>query len=1330
MIPQQTLDQIIQSADIVDVISEYIRLQKAGANHKCVCPFHEDKDASLVVSPAKKLWKCFGCGEGGNVLSFVQKHESISFPEAVKIVAKKYNITVPEKELTDEDRKKLHEREALYIALQAAQEHFAANLQRDNAAGQYLASRNIPTEILTKYGAGFSLKDFKALFNELTKKGYAKDTLLKAGLINEKEPDKCSTASFPSRGKSSPNGEGWGRIYDRFINRITFPFHDLSGRIIGFTGRAIPEPEHQGSNLPPSGGQRGAKYLNSPDSELFNKGKTLFGIYQAKQHIQNLNKVYVVEGQFDVLTLVSTGYFNTVCGSGTAFTTDQARLIRKFTDNVTLIYDGDKAGVKAAIRNIDILLLQGLNVRAALLPAGQDPDTHARKLGKEKFDKWLKKNEVDFITFLWKIHEEELNDPIRKTEVLESIAQSIANVPSPIARANYIANLATRFKADTALLTGLVAKSTPSLPSLNSLKSSNQPAQIFGLDEAKSLLGQDKKVLTITYDPAVFSEDWGANPTIFITGTPSANDIQDIRAVSYVINCRDVIQVNSDMEEPPVLQLLKSMHLSGFSVTVTVPTDRAPVYSFTEFYIMCYSEFKNESEYIQNTAIERCAELLSHADAITLNVRLKDYAQDLGITKLGLEKVIKPFLDKRKAEQRFKNDATEDDDVIPLSSSRLPDYVQENDELMRLYNQHGFFPMLDKKERKIAYVFRQKNAFVRVGNFYIEPLLHIYDKNSEANKRVVELTQRRMPYPIYMEWISKEMITMQSFRQRLWEEGDINFSNGSQMYLDSINESWEGKFRRCTELRMYGYYDEGFFAFSNGIYHEVDQEWKFQEVNDLGLVEHNGLNYYIPVYSKIYRNERRDNDKYFLDRFIRFRQPSNPITFKRWAELMNEVYRENQNGKWGIIYTFMCAFRSDIFEVDRIFTAPFFIGPTGSGKSQIAYSIRAIFMSSDAPIFNLNQGTDAALFTLMEKYRNIPVILDEYNDQQISDVKFQGLKAAVFDGEGKQKRKDAASKELDTSEVNAPLIICGQESPQRDDNSLANRSIVRNVPKKDDRTQREDDVFKELKEYEKEGLQNILLEILKMKKTVRENYTRIQREVYRELKNSVRENVVNTDGLSRILNTYSMFLAMCKVVETYSDFEMPFTYAEFYDIVQKELIKQVESISSSNRLYNFFSIIDTLIDNRHIIEGRDFKIEQPAKLTLKKNGNVTYEKALDPADIQVIHLRIDNIYPHYMRYVGKEALTRASLVAYLQSHESWIGASKATRFSWKESIETTSGLRTQVDIDQSVPDPTMRRIMVDKSKVTSSVVLNYDVLKELLDIDYQREEVEQPDVIF
>lgn len=1291
MIPQEIIDRIIQSADIVGIISEFITLRKTGANYKCICPFHDDKDASLVVSPAKKMWKCFGCGEGGNVIAFVQKNETMTFPEAVNYVAAKCNISVPQRELTDEEEKIIKEREALFIALQAAQEHFRSNLKNQDAAN-YLKNRNISHETLDKFGAGYAPKDFTLLSKTLTQKGYETKNLISAGLLNPKE----------------------NKIFDRFINRITFPFYDLSGRIIGFTGRSIEESDF-------------AKYLNSPDTDLFEKGKTLFGLHQAKQSIQIKNEVYLVEGQFDVLALHETGYHNVICGSGTAFTNDQAKLIKRFTDNVTLIYDGDTAGVKAAIRNIDILLAHSLKVWAVLLPKGQDPDSYVRKQGKEKFDKWLNKNRVDFITFIYKIHADELNDPILKTEVLQSIAQSIASVPSRLARNNYTTALATRFQSDEALLNDLIKKSISPVISRGD-NIAIEPG-VYGLDEARELIGQDKKELTLTYDPQIFSEDWGSKPTIFIVGEPDSTDIQEIRSVSYVINCRDHLVINDDMIEPPALEFLKKLHLSGFTVNILKSinsknegTTQYEVYSFLETYINLYSDFNGDTEFRQNTAIERCAELLSYADELTLSIRVKEYAQALGINKLAFEKVIKPFSDKRKSEIRFKNDLNDDDDVIKISAYEIPDYVQKSEELTRQLNQHGFFPMLDKKERKIAYMFKKSNSFVRVGNFYIEPLLHIYDKNSEHNKRVVELTQRRKPYPQYIEWVSKDMITMQSFRQRLWEEGDITFSNGTQEYLNAINESWEGKFKLCTELRMYGYYDDGFFAFSNAIYHQVNEVWQLQEINDLGLVEHNGLNYYIPVYSKIYRNERRDNDKYYLDRFARYREPKIKIEFSEWASLMNEVYKENENGKWAIIYTFMCAFRSDIFNVDRIFTALFFIGPTGSGKSEIAYSIRSIFMQLESPIFNLNQGTDAAMFTLMEKYRDIPVILDEYNDNQISDVKFQGLKAAVYDGEGKQKRKDAGSKELDTSEINSPLILCGQESPQRDDNSLANRSIIRSVPKKDDRTEQEDEIFKKLKSYEKIGLQHLLLEILQYRKTVREHYPRLQREVFKELKNKVRENVVNSDGLSRILNTYSMFLGMCKLIINYTKFELPFTYEDFESIAIHELLKQVESISSSNRLYNFFSTIDTLIDNKHILEGRDFKIEAPGKLMLKKQGNKTYERVLDPADINIIHLRIDNIYPHYVRYVGpKEALSRASLIAYLQSHESWIGQSKATRFSWKETEEATTGITYQEDLGKAVPDITMKRIRVEKSKVTSSIVLNYDILKELLDIDYQRE---------
>lgn len=1307
MIPQEVIDRIIHTADIVEVITNYVSLRKTGANYKCVCPFHDDHDASMVVSPAKNMWKCFGCQKGGNVINFLMEHENITFPEAVKLLGDRYQIAVPQKELDEKEKVALKQREALYIALDFAQELFRSQILYKDSA-EYLNTRGIPEDILKNYGAGFARKapSLNFLYHEAQKKGYSKEVLAAAGLINEKEP---------------------GKIYDRFINRITFPFYNLSGKIVGFTGRSIDKDSD-------------IKYLNSPDTDLYSKSDILFGLYQARQYIVNQNKCYLVEGQFDVLSFVAAGLPNTVCGSGTAFTNSQAKLLRKFTDNVTVIYDGDAAGMKASLRNIDILLATGINVRAAMLPEGEDPDSFARTMGSKKLGTWLKKNELDFISFVFKMNEQELNDPIEKARITELAAKSIACVPSQLHRNNYIDNLSTRFHADASLLHNLVKKEISAQASRKPKNKNQDPepeSSIIGLDEASEFLGQDKKELTVTFNQEIYAEDWGVAPTVFITGHPDSNDIQQLRSVAYVIRCRDEFSINEDLEEPAGLQFLKRLMQSGFTVIISVfknrfeedsggkrhKVEREEKYGFTEYYMLLYSSFRNETEYIQQIAVERCAELISYAPATTRTLKMKDYASSLNVAKTALEDVVKQFIDVRQSETKFRNDVGDDDsDYMLQSYSSVPDYVDEDPEMTRMYRQFGFFPLLDKEKRKIAYMFHRKGAFQRVGNFYIEPLLHIQAKNSDENKRIVELTQRRIPYPLYMEWISRDMITYQSFRQRLWEEGDINFSNGSQDTLNSIVESWEGKFRKCTELRMYGYYDEGFFAFSNAIYHEVNNKHEITPIDELGIVTHNEQNYYIPAFSKIYANERRDSDKYYLDRFMMYRPQKNKVSFSEWTALMNDVYKYNHNGKWAVLYAFMCMFRSDIFAVDRIFTALFFIGPTGSGKSEIAYSIRSLFMPREAPVFDLNSGTAAALFTLLEKYRNIPIMLEEYNDQQIDDVKFQGLKSAVYAGEGKQKRKDASSKEIDSSEVNAPLIILGQESPQRDDNSLSNRCIICDIPKKDDRTEHEDNIFKKLKDMEREGLHDILLELLKYRSIVREKYPRIQREVYRELKDKVQVSITNTDGLSRILNTSSMFLAVCKIIETHTTLELPFTYEEFFDIATEKVLRQVESISTSNRLHGFFASINYLIDKGSVREGRDFKIEQPGKITLQKQGRDTYLKMLEPADMRLLHLNIENIYREYAGATPlKEVLSKQSLISYLQSHESYIGRTRSTRFQWQDVAEVPRSAPFRTGDGELVEQNNdMKRVIEPRKSVTSSVVLNYDVLQELLNIDYER----------
>ncbi len=1297
------IENILLTADIVEVVGEYVSLKKAGVNYKGVCPFHGDKDASLVVSPTKRRWKCFGCGAGGNLIGFVMDHEHISFYEAAKIVAEKYNITIPERELSDEEKIKVKEKESLRICLEFAQEEFAGRRTLPEAA-EYLKGRKISPEILQQYGAGFSPRQITWLHDLSAKKGYDQSLMQRAGLINCREDKK---------------------IFDRFINRITFPFYSISGQIIGFTGRAL-EKESE------------CKYLNSPNTELFQKGKVLFGIFQAKRDIAAQDKCYLVEGQFDVLSFVQVGFANTVCGSGTAFTQDQARLIKKLSRNVTLVYDGDSAGVKASIRNTDILLAEGMNVRAVALPEGEDPDTFARKMGQEKLQKYLKKKEIDFISFIYKAYESEMEDPIRKTEILRNIALSISVVPDKLQQQSYIAALATKFKADGELITSLVRecgqvkKQEVTVP--------DQPG-FTGLDDAVAFLIENTKEVTLTWSLSRFMEEWGEKPTVLVTGIPDVSDVQDLRRVSPYIRCRDRFEINDELDEPDEVTFLANLSKTGFNVTMSryerrmeevvddktgetknKRVDKEYAIGFNEFYFQLYARFSDRSERDKKEAVERCAELLSFADSTTRTLQVTPLARSLGVTKTAFEQVLKPFMEQRRNEARFNSDAMQmEGETLWLDSSKLPSYVEESEEINRMYRAFGFFPLVDSKGRKVAYVLKsEKKSFLRVGNFYIEPLLHVYDKESQANKRIVQLTQSNLPFPIYMEWVSKDMITLSSFRTRLWEEGDINFSNGTQQILDQITDSWAGKFRKCYELHTYGWYDEGFYSFSNAIVHEVDGAQQIQMVDDIGIVTHNQKNYYLPAFSNIYASERRDNDKFYMDRFVKYREPKAPINFKKWASLMDEVYKLNNNGKWAILFTFMSAFRSDIYEIDRIFTALFFIGPTGSGKSQIGYSIRSVFMPPEAPSFNLNSGTPAALFTLMERYRNMVLMLEEYNDLQIADIVFQTLKSAVYDGEGKQKRKDATSKDIDSSQVNAALTITGQESPQRDDNSLFNRVIICDVPKRDDRTAREEEVFLELKRHQDDGLHNVLLEILKLRKVVRNKYMKLQREAFKELKDSVRVAVTNTDGLSRILNTVSMFLGVCRLIEEETELELPFTYQEFFEVAKEKVIKQVESISTSNRMYTFFNNINYLIDTGAIKEGRDFKIESPGNITLQKKGRETFLCNLDPTDTRVLYLNLTNIYPQYNALAKKEALSLQSLNSYLESNEAYIGRVRSTRFRWKEVAEIPRGDMLPQPDGEVVTDNTMKRVMEMRESNTSAVVLNYDKLKELLSIDFER----------
>ncbi len=415
MIPRETVDKIFDAADVYDVIKDYVNLKKTGANYKGNCPFHDEKTPSFMVSPAKGIYKCFGCGAAGNSVKFVMEHEKISFPEALKVIAKKYNIEVVEEELTEEKVHEKEERDSLFIVTEFAKNFFKKTLltteEGRHIGLSYFTERGFREDTIKKFELGWSPKK-KDAFTELAlKSGYKLKFLENTGLTIVKKDSNYN--------------------FDRFSERVIFPIHTLSGKVIAFGGRTLRKDD------------KTAKYLNSPESEIYHKSKILYGIYFAKNSIVKKDKCYMVEGYTDVISMHQSGIENVVASSGTALTTDQIKLVRRFTRNLTIIYDGDPAGIKASLRGIDLVLAEEMNVKIVTLPEGEDPDSYARSNSTEQLVKYITENEKDFIEFKTKLLAEDAKkDPVKRANLIKDIVRSIAVIPDKILRAEYIRSTA------------------------------------------------------------------------------------------------------------------------------------------------------------------------------------------------------------------------------------------------------------------------------------------------------------------------------------------------------------------------------------------------------------------------------------------------------------------------------------------------------------------------------------------------------------------------------------------------------------------------------------------------------------------------------------------------------------------------------------------------------------------------------------------------------------------------------------------------------------------------------------------------------------------------
>ena len=430
MIPQETVDRILDLAQVEDVIGDFVTLKRAGATYKACCPFHNEKTPSFVVSPSKGIFKCFGCGKSGTAVGFVMEHESMTYVEALRYLAKKYNVEIVESEVSAEEIAKRQRSESLLLVSEFAGKFFvdAMKTQEGQVIGyQYFRSRGLTDETIKKYGLGWAPAQSRtALADAARAVGYKEEYLLDTGLCKQYDD---------------------GRVVDTFHDRVMFPIHSTSGRVIAFGGRTLKSDK----SIP--------KYVNSKETEIYVKSKSLYGIYFAKNEMSRKDKCILVEGYLDVLSMHQLGITNVVASSGTSLTVEQIRLIKKFTDNVTIIYDGDGAGIKAALRGIDLVLKEGMNVKIVLLPDGQDPDDFAKKHSLDQVNDYITQNEQDFIGFKTDLLLGEAgNDPIKRAKLINEVADTVALIPDAITRSVYVRTTAAKFEIDEHILSNRINK--------------------------------------------------------------------------------------------------------------------------------------------------------------------------------------------------------------------------------------------------------------------------------------------------------------------------------------------------------------------------------------------------------------------------------------------------------------------------------------------------------------------------------------------------------------------------------------------------------------------------------------------------------------------------------------------------------------------------------------------------------------------------------------------------------------------------------------------------------------------------------------------------------
>lgn len=1319
MIKPTDKDRILEAIDqsgLDQLIGKDIQLSKKGIRYYARCPFHRDKGPSFVVfnTPRKAGghagYYCFGCHKGGDAISWMTEYHGMSYQEACHHLAELSGIDVDEGEMTDEERASMQRAENMKSALEQAARWFEQRLADDIAhegeVSAILKERGgYSPEAIKTYRLGISGK--RREMTEALTKNVSTDTLKAADLVRY--------------------DERWHEYQDKFGDRIMFPYLRM-GKVVGFTGRKIMRPSEK-TNY---------KYVNTGETELFKKGDNLWGLSQATAAIKGAGKVYIVEGQFDVLACFDKGLRNVVAGSGTAFTEAQRKAIKRMASDITFMLDGDDAGIHSTLSHIPEMLGEGMNVRCVLMPEGvKDPDELCHQLDTD-LPVWLANHEMSFVEYMLqpRVMGESSTDMVKMASHLNEVLKTIALVDDGMLQRAYIKRVAELSGQDHDVV----------LQQFRSIRKGMKAEQrddisprLEGIDEAAKCIGDDHDAVEMVTSWDQFMQGFEERPVVMAVGVPADSELQKIRTLSNTIRVMMPDEEVSAERESGDLLLLKALYRLGYQIIIgTANADE----DFLSWYINIYTSLLSESgedatELERDTYIDRCADMIAFAPTAKRVRSMARWASGLGISTTALKESVKVIVSEHAAAAGAKTytpDESEEEFDFKDGSNTVPDYVTNNPDYAYMLRRFHFYPRLNKKDEPVCYMFQngESDSYHRVCDFFMEPLIHIYDKDPNENKRIVKLysINRHLDgspvKPKYVEWTTDTFTgTTQQLKSALKREGPYNleYATSKGMEWETV-ETWMSlRFKEAFRLKTLGQQKEGFFAWSNAILCPSDKDkdtYEIRFLDNLGLVNFNKQIYYCPAFSEIYTNDRIDDDPYEQDKWLFYEETPTPrrITFEYWAKLFDEVYRINNNGKWGILFAIMSAFRSEIYPREGKFTALFFMGQTSSGKSQVATSIRALWMKPSVPISNLNQISEAAFFSILERYRDIPWLFDEYNDKDISNEKFQGLKALVYDGNSKQKRRSATGNDIVSTKVNTSIVLMGQEAPQRDDNALANRVILCDVPSHDFTHDRHaTEIFEELKGYERDGLSYLLCDILKIRPIIRQHFVNYRKMCNDELSSRIVISGGRAGDQTRIVHTVSFFCAICKIIEDKCpQLKLPFTYADFLKLAIEKVTYQVELLSHTDKVSTFFASMDSMLDRKILVYGREFRIERYKDRILKLDGG---DKAI-PEGTRLLYLCVKNVHDLYRRdKVSDEPISRQTLITYLKANPAYIGTKKGVRFTWQEPdyVARTDSQGHEVDGAMLT--------MKTESKVNWCHVFDYDRLQVMMNIDLLRDRSEE-----